>query len=236
MDPQTKRSRNIGTFASEEDAARAYDRAAVQAHGTGVKRNFPGEAISELPETVGEERKRSNGGSRYIGVNWDKARSLWLVQRYDPQTQRSRHIGYYASEEDAARAYDYAAVQARGADAKRNFPGEAVNEPPATVRKQRSSSIYIGVMWHKTRSLWETQLWDPRSKRRQLHWVLCLRGGRSQGVRLYSCAGVGSRCQAQLPRRGDQRVSCESGEEAEGEQQLALQWRHLGQAQVLARA
>jgi hypothetical protein len=72
-----------------EDAARAYDRAAVQAHGTGVKRNFPGEAISELHETVGEERKRSNGGSRYIGVNWDKARSLWLVQRYDPQTQRS---------------------------------------------------------------------------------------------------------------------------------------------------
>jgi hypothetical protein len=35
------------------DAARAYDCAAVQAHGPGAKRNFP---VSELPVTVGEER------------------------------------------------------------------------------------------------------------------------------------------------------------------------------------
>jgi hypothetical protein len=57
-DPQTKRTRYIGSYASEEDAARAYDCAAVQAHGPGAKRNFPGEDISELPETVGEERKQ----------------------------------------------------------------------------------------------------------------------------------------------------------------------------------
>jgi hypothetical protein len=29
----------------------------VQAHGPGAGRNFPGESISELPVTVGEERK-----------------------------------------------------------------------------------------------------------------------------------------------------------------------------------
>jgi hypothetical protein len=39
----------VGAFASEEDAARAYDCAAVQAHGPGAERNFPGEAINELP-------------------------------------------------------------------------------------------------------------------------------------------------------------------------------------------
>jgi hypothetical protein len=64
-DPQTKRLHHIGSYASEEDAARAYDFAAVQAHGPGVERNFPGEAISELPETVGEEglgRKRQVPG------------------------------------------------------------------------------------------------------------------------------------------------------------------------------
>jgi hypothetical protein len=58
-DPQTKRSRHVGYyFASEEDAAKAYDFAAVQAHGPGAVRNFPGEAIIELPVTVGEEQKQ----------------------------------------------------------------------------------------------------------------------------------------------------------------------------------
>jgi EREBP-like factor len=45
-DPQAKRSRHIGSFASEEDAARACDRAVVQARGSGAKRNFPGEATA----------------------------------------------------------------------------------------------------------------------------------------------------------------------------------------------
>jgi hypothetical protein len=59
-DPQTKRQRRIGIYASEEDAARAYDCAAVQAHGPSAKLNFPGETISELPVSLGEERKQGN--------------------------------------------------------------------------------------------------------------------------------------------------------------------------------
>jgi hypothetical protein len=146
-DPQTKRQRTIGSYASEEDAARAYECAAVQAHGPGAKRNFPGEDISEAPETVGEERKQRSS-SRYIGVSWDKQSSSWKVSLADPQTKRKQHIGRCASEEDAARAYDCAAVQAHGPGAKRNFPGEDISEAPETVgeeRKQRSSSHCIGV-------------------------------------------------------------------------------------------
>jgi AP2-like factor (euAP2 lineage) len=140
-DPQTKRGRQIGRYASEEDAGRAYDYAAVQAHGPGAERNFPDEPISEPPATVGEERKQ-RGSSRYIGVSWIKAKSSWRVDMRDPQTKRTQHIGYFASEEDAARAYDYAVVQAHGHGAKRNFPGEVSSEPPETVgeeRKQRTS-------------------------------------------------------------------------------------------------
>jgi hypothetical protein len=119
-DPQTKRKQHIGSYASEEDAARAYDCAAVQARGPGAKRNFTGDAISELPVTVGEERKKRSS-SRFAGVSWNKSQSSFQAQLTDPQTKR-RHIGYYASEEDAARAYDCAAVQAHGPGAKLNFP------------------------------------------------------------------------------------------------------------------
>jgi hypothetical protein len=72
-DPLTKNERTIGRYASEKDAARAYDCAAVKLHGQGAKRNFPDEAIPEVPATVGEERKQSSS-SRYVGVCWDKTK------------------------------------------------------------------------------------------------------------------------------------------------------------------
>ncbi|KAG1665385.1 hypothetical protein FOA52_015795 [Chlamydomonas sp. UWO 241] len=165
-DPQTKRQRHIGRFASEEDAARAHDCAAVQAHGPGAKRNFPGEAISEAPVTVGEQRQQRNS-SRFIGVRWDKRRSAWCVRQTDPQTKRSRYIGRFPSEEDAARAYDCAAVQAHGPGAKRNFPGEDISILPVSMgqlKKQHSSSRHIGVSWHKANSSWGVTLWDPQTK------------------------------------------------------------------------
>jgi hypothetical protein len=166
-DPQTKRSQRIGSYASEEDAARAYDYAAVQAHGPGAKRNFPCETIREMPVSKGEERKQRSS-SRYTGVSWDKAKSSWSVQMTDPQTKRSQRIGSYASEEDAARAYDFAAVQANGPSAKRNFPCEDISELPVTVgekRKQCSSSQCFGVTWDKTNSSWKVRLTDPQTKR-----------------------------------------------------------------------
>ncbi|KAG1658950.1 hypothetical protein FOA52_010047 [Chlamydomonas sp. UWO 241] len=60
-DAQTKCERFIGNFASEEGAVRAYDFAAVQVHGPGAKRNFPGEDISELAGTADEGRKKQRG-------------------------------------------------------------------------------------------------------------------------------------------------------------------------------
>ncbi|KAG1681524.1 hypothetical protein FOA52_014030 [Chlamydomonas sp. UWO 241] len=127
----------------------------VQAHGSGVERNFTGEAISEPPVSKGEERKQ-RGSSRHRGVHWNKASSSWFVSRYEPQTKRKQHIGTFDSEEDAARAYDFAAVQAHGPGAKRNFPAEAISELPVgkgEERKQSKTSCYLGVSWDK--SVWK---------------------------------------------------------------------------------
>ncbi|KAG1657236.1 hypothetical protein FOA52_000439 [Chlamydomonas sp. UWO 241] len=165
--PQTKRIQYIGTYISEEDAARAYDFAAVKAHGPGTKRNFPGEDISEPPVSQGEERMRRRS-SHFVGVSWSKVRSAWRAQLQDPQAKRSQYIGTYSSEEDAVRAYDCAVVQAHGTDTKRNFPSKTITELPATLdeeRKRRSSSQCIGVTWRKDSSSWRAQLRDPKTKR-----------------------------------------------------------------------
>jgi hypothetical protein len=56
--PTDQGRQHIGCFASEEDAARAYDCAAVEAHGQTAKLNFPCEDISEPPVSSGGGRKR----------------------------------------------------------------------------------------------------------------------------------------------------------------------------------
>jgi hypothetical protein len=177
-----------------------------------------------MPATMGEERKQRTS-SRYVGVTLQKAQCSWLVRLTDPQTKRRRQIGYYASEEDAAKAYDSAAVQAHGPGAKRNFPGEAISELPLTVgeeRKQRGSSRYVGVSSNKTGSSWCACLADPPTKRSR--YIGSFASRRSQGVRLCSCAGARARCQAQLPRRVHQRAAADA--DARGgdiaAQQLAL--------------
>jgi hypothetical protein len=191
-DPQTKRRRHVGNFASEEDAARAYDGAAVQARGPGSERNFPCETVSELPATVGEVltgRKRGGGSSRYIGVFWVEARTSWRVRLTDPQTKRQRSVGSYASEEDAAKAYDCAAVQAHGSGAKRNFPGEAISEPPVTVGEEwklLQSSRYIGVSWQVSSSSFQVYMTDPQKRQRNIGYF----ASEEDAARAYDSAAV----------------------------------------------
>ncbi|KAG1652180.1 hypothetical protein FOA52_004802 [Chlamydomonas sp. UWO 241] len=118
-----------------EDAARAYDWAAVKLHGADCKKlNFPGQNISEPPTTVGDKRGESKS-SRFKGVSWHNSRSAWRVQLQ--QAQRTQHIGYYTSEEAAARAYDCAAVKLHGPETKRNFPDEIISELPASREDER---------------------------------------------------------------------------------------------------
>jgi hypothetical protein len=135
---EAKCDQHIGIYASEEDADRAYDWAAVKMHGTEyTDRNFPDELISEPPVSLGDER-RERKTSRFTGVCWDKRGKAWQVDLWNRQTKRNQQIGYFTSEEDAARAWDCAAVRAcgPGTPKQRNFPDELISEPPVSLGRK----------------------------------------------------------------------------------------------------
>lgn len=59
------------------------------------------------------------GTSKYKGVCWDKSRNAWAASI--TVNQRAKHLGRYSNEEEAARAYDRAALAAWGEFARLNF-------------------------------------------------------------------------------------------------------------------
>ncbi len=64
------------------------------------------------------QRSASGGPSKYRGVIWHKSNSKWEARIYENGKQR--FLGYYTSEEEAARVYD---------DAAARMTGRAVNFP-----------------------------------------------------------------------------------------------------------
>ena len=64
-------------------------------------------------------RKRKGTTSKFKGVHWDRVLNKWRA-KINPQ-KRNLHLGYFDSEEDAARAYDNAAFIHFGKDARINF-------------------------------------------------------------------------------------------------------------------
>lgn len=62
---------------------------------------------------------RSDNKSGYKGVSWSKYMGKWRA--YCTANGKTNHIGYFDSLEDAARAYDEAAIRTHGEFARLNF-------------------------------------------------------------------------------------------------------------------
>jgi hypothetical protein len=79
-------------------------------------------------------RKRRTGRSRFKGVTFHKPRGKWKAQyRFKG---RLYHLGYFDDEVEAARAYDYAAVQVFGEFACVNFPRQWPSARRTKVRDE----------------------------------------------------------------------------------------------------
>ncbi|EXB55402.1 AP2-like ethylene-responsive transcription factor AIL5 [Morus notabilis] len=149
-----------GGYDKEEKAARAYDLAALKYWGPTTTTNFPvsnyEKELEEMKNMTRQEfvaslRRKSSGFSRgasiYRGVTRHHQHGRWQARIGRVAGNKDLYLGTFSTQEEAAEAYDIAAIKFRGLNAVTNFDMSRYD-----VKSIASSNLPIGGMSNTNKS------------------------------------------------------------------------------------
>jgi hypothetical protein len=146
--PPKPRKKTPSATASDPPAAHQQKRARLPpGRYADTQDGARGEEEEEADRTA--ELKKMKGGkgysSQFVGVSWVKVKNMWRADR--KINGKCTYLGYYAKEEDAARAY------------LEHGTRNGVNEQGTLLRKKAGpASRFRGVSWHKASGRWRSEL------------------------------------------------------------------------------